>query len=193
MRDLRRRARLTQQEFAERLGLRRISVARYEAGRIPRIKILKEIARVGGVSVVSLIATEDESISPPANGNESQADAELPLPLAPSSIIIRPRGSHAGVGLEKVDDAIELSLYLDERDEQEFFLARFVDYASEDGLYRKYRVVFVDGQLWHAHRSDGTPLVAGEHVEVEALDGLELTVTPIHRAADVAPQTPTHR
>jgi len=66
-------------------------------------------------------------------------------------IIIRPRGSHAGVGLEKVDDAIELSLYLDERDEQEFFIARFVDYASEDGLFRKYRIVFVDGQPYACH------------------------------------------
>jgi len=66
-------------------------------------------------------------------------------------IIIRPRGSHAGVGLDKAGDAIELSLYLDERDEQEFFMARFVDYASEDGLFRKYRVVFVDGQPYACH------------------------------------------
>lgn len=66
-------------------------------------------------------------------------------------IIIRPRGSHAGVGLEKVDEAIELSLYLDERDEQEFFVSRFIDYASEDGLFRKYRVVFVDGTAYACH------------------------------------------
>jgi glutathione synthase/RimK-type ligase-like ATP-grasp enzyme len=66
-------------------------------------------------------------------------------------IIIRPRGSHAGVGLAKVDDAIELSLYLDEREEQEFFVAGFVDYASEDRLFRKYRVVFVDGEPYACH------------------------------------------
>ena len=66
-------------------------------------------------------------------------------------IIIRPRGSHAGVGLARVDDAIELSLYLDEQDEPEFFVAGFVDYASEDGLFRKYRVVFVDGQPYACH------------------------------------------
>jgi glutathione synthase/RimK-type ligase-like ATP-grasp enzyme len=66
-------------------------------------------------------------------------------------IIIRPRGSHAGVGLEKIDESVELSLYLDERDEQEFFVARFIDYASEDGLFRKYRVVFVDGRPYACH------------------------------------------
>jgi membrane-bound serine protease (ClpP class) len=62
-----------------------------------------------------------------------------------------------------------------------------------NGEVRQSGLVFVDGQLWRAHRSDGTQLLAGEHVEVEALDGLELTVTPIHRAADAAPQTPTQR
>jgi len=78
LREIRKRLGLTQQEFAERLGLRRLSVARYEAGRIPRMNILKEIARVGSVSVASLIATDSESIAPPVHGS---ADDELPLLL----------------------------------------------------------------------------------------------------------------
>ncbi len=36
--------------------------------------------------------------------------------------------------------------------------------------------VYVEGELWHAHRTDGRELVPGEHVEVESVDGLELTV-----------------
>jgi membrane-bound serine protease (ClpP class) len=36
--------------------------------------------------------------------------------------------------------------------------------------------VYVMGELWHAHREDGRALVPGEHVEVELVDGLELTV-----------------
>ncbi len=47
-----------------------------------------------------------------------------------------------------------------------------------NGDVREHGLVFVDGELWHAHTSDGTQLVAGEHVEVDALNGLELTVTP---------------
>src|SRR5262249_35103977 len=66
------------QEFAERLGLRRLSVARYEAGRIPRMNILKEIARAGGVSVDLIITTESESLSSSAHGSGSLTDAELP-------------------------------------------------------------------------------------------------------------------
>jgi hypothetical protein len=41
--------------------------------------------------------------------------------------------------------------YLADRPEQEFFVARFVDYASADGLFRKYRIVFVDGRPYACH------------------------------------------
>jgi len=66
-------------------------------------------------------------------------------------VIIRPRGSHAGVGLAKIDDVFALGKYLTERQDQEFFVARYVDYASEDGLFRKYRVVIADGKPYACH------------------------------------------
>jgi membrane-bound serine protease (ClpP class) len=37
-------------------------------------------------------------------------------------------------------------------------------------------LVFVDGALWQAHAADDSELVTGEEVEVEAVDGLQLTV-----------------
>ena len=37
-------------------------------------------------------------------------------------------------------------------------------------------LVFVDGALWQAHAADDSELVAGEEVEVQAVDGLQLTV-----------------
>jgi membrane-bound serine protease (ClpP class) len=37
-------------------------------------------------------------------------------------------------------------------------------------------LVFVNGELWRAHAGDDTDLVPGEEVEVEAVNGLELTV-----------------
>jgi hypothetical protein len=68
-----------------------------------------------------------------------------------AAIIVRPRGSHAGVGLARLDDRVGIDRYLAERPEQEFFVSRFVDYANEDGLFRKYRVVFVDGRPYACH------------------------------------------
>ncbi len=81
----------------------------------------------------------------------SQADisslaAELKFP-----IIMRPRGSHAGVGLDRIDDAAAIARYLAERPADEFFVSRFVDYSSPDGLFRKYRVVFVGGKPYACH------------------------------------------
>ena len=82
------------------------------------------------------------------NPNSRLADiaAELEFPL-----IVRPRGSHAGVGLAKLDDRAAIGRYLAERPEAEFFVSRFVDYASDDGLFRKYRIVFVDGKPYACH------------------------------------------
>ena len=37
-------------------------------------------------------------------------------------------------------------------------------------------LVFVDGALWQAHSADDSELVPGEEVEVQAVDGLQLTV-----------------
>ena len=45
-----------------------------------------------------------------------------------------------------------------------------------EGVVRAPGQVYVMGELWHAHRGDGRELVPGEHVEVELVDGLELTV-----------------
>jgi hypothetical protein len=72
------------------------------------------------------------------------ADADFPL-------IVRPIGSHAGFGLAKVEDNDTLGKYLSTRKEEEFFISRFVDYASNDGMYRKYRIVSVGGKPFACH------------------------------------------
>ena len=72
------------------------------------------------------------------------ADAEFP-------VIVRPVGSHAGHGLEKLDTAAGIARYLAAHDDAEFFVSRFVNYASPDGLYRKYRVVCIDGRPYACH------------------------------------------
>ena len=115
---------------------------------LDRDKLHARLAGIEGLSIPATVPVGRERLVEIAEEREwltSVAD-ELAFP-----IIIRPRGSHAGVGLEKIDEALELSLYLDEREEQEFFVSRFVDYASEDGQYRKYRVVFVDGVPYACH------------------------------------------
>ena len=47
---------------------------------------------------------------------------------------------------------------------------------GQEAVVRFPGQVYVEGELWHAHRADGRDLVPGEHVEVEAVNGLDLTV-----------------
>jgi transcriptional regulator with XRE-family HTH domain len=42
---------LTQAEFARRLSVTRISVARYEAGQVPNLNLLRQVARLGKVDL----------------------------------------------------------------------------------------------------------------------------------------------
>ena len=66
-------------------------------------------------------------------------------------LIVRPICSHAGFGLAKLESPAEIAVYLEGRAEAEFFISRFVDYASPDGLFRKYRLVCVDGRPYACH------------------------------------------
>lgn len=41
--------------------------------------------------------------------------------------------------------------YLGGREESDFFVARFVDYSGDDDMFRKYRIVFIDGRPYACH------------------------------------------
>ncbi len=66
-------------------------------------------------------------------------------------IILRPRGSHAGRGLQKIDDLASLKNYLEAQTESQFYISPFIDYSGEDGQFRKIRVAMIDGQPFVGH------------------------------------------
>ncbi|GAA6152286.1 ATP-grasp domain-containing protein [Pseudoteredinibacter isoporae] len=72
------------------------------------------------------------------------SDAEFPL-------IVRPLDSHAGNDLACVNNPEALVQYLETTTGDLFYLARFVDYRSEDGQFRKYRIMLIDGEAHLAH------------------------------------------
>ena len=117
-------------------------------GNLDRDKLHRRLRGIEGLEIPATVAVTREQLlqAVESAGALTAAAAELAFPL-----IVRPRGSHAGVGLAKLDDGTALRRYLDERGEQEFFVSRFVDYSGEDGLFRKYRVVFVEGRPYACH------------------------------------------
>jgi transcriptional regulator with XRE-family HTH domain len=55
IRAVRQRLNLTQAEFGKRLGVKKLSVVRYEAGAVSRLDVLRKIAHVGGVTLAWLL------------------------------------------------------------------------------------------------------------------------------------------
>lgn len=72
------------------------------------------------------------------------------LPFA-FPMIARPLGSHAGHGLERLDEASACATYTEQHPADRYFVSPFVDYASDDGYFRKYRIVYVDGVPFPVH------------------------------------------
>lgn len=66
-------------------------------------------------------------------------------------VIIRPVDSHAGQGLQKIEDAGEIAGYLSGVKNEEFYVSRFVDYRGPDGLFRKCRIVLIEGRPYICH------------------------------------------
>jgi hypothetical protein len=117
-------------------------------GNLDRDKLHRVLDGIAGVEIPATIAVRREQLSKASPSADAFDDIAAYLGLP---VIVRPRGSHAGAGLAKLDDHDAISRYLDTRPEQEFFIARFVDYASRDGLFRKYRIVFIDGRPYACH------------------------------------------
>jgi len=117
-------------------------------GNLDRDKLHLLLNGIEGLEIPATVAIARGSLSLVAQGLET---FDLLTPDLSFPLIVRPRGSHAGVGLAKIDDVAALAGYLREREEQEFFVSRFVDYSSADGQFRKYRIAFVDGQPFACH------------------------------------------
>lgn len=66
-------------------------------------------------------------------------------------VIVRPVGSQAGVNLQKIDSAAAMHSYVAALQDQEFFVAPFVDYSDGQGLFRKIRIALIDGQAFVCH------------------------------------------
>ncbi|MGO4440743.1 ATP-grasp domain-containing protein [Rhizobium sp. RAF56] len=66
-------------------------------------------------------------------------------------VIVRPVGSHAGKGMEKVATAPDLAAYLVASQDVEFYVAPYIDYSGDDGKFRKQRIAFINGKAYASH------------------------------------------
>ena len=80
-------------------------------------------------------------------------EIEEVLPGSAYPILVRPRGSHAGIGLRKIDNPADLVPYAIDHSGSAHFVTPFLDYRSPDGLYRKSRIALIDGEPYLCHRA----------------------------------------
>jgi hypothetical protein len=66
-------------------------------------------------------------------------------------LIARPVDSQKGRGLMKMDNPDAIVDYLETRPENEFYVARYVEYRGPDGQFRKYRIVLIDERPYVCH------------------------------------------
>ena len=120
----------------------------HRVSNLDRDKLHGMLRGIDGLDIPATISVTRAQMSDVARAALPLADI---LPELVFPIIIRPRGSHAGVGLARLDERAAIDRYLAERVEPEFFVSRFVDYANGDGLFRKYRIVVVNGRSYACH------------------------------------------
>ena len=119
-----------------------------KVGNLDRDKLHRLLRGIEGLDIPATHGVTRAQVSALARSAISLADIadDLRFPF-----IVRPRGSHAGVGLTRIDDRAAIDRYLAARPEEEFFISRFVDYSDDDGLFRKYRIAIVDGRPYACH------------------------------------------
>jgi glutathione synthase/RimK-type ligase-like ATP-grasp enzyme len=105
------------------------------------------LGKLPGICMAHTVRLSREQVLEAASGAFDLSDAldgQYPF-------IVRPVGSHAGQGLVKVSDGAELARYMASANAQEYYVAPFIDYSSADGLFRKYRIVMIEGTPYVCH------------------------------------------
>src|SRR5215831_10346409 len=79
IREVRQRLNFTQPEFGRQLGVKKLSVVRYEAGGVSRLDILRRIAHVGGVTLAWLLEGEGPLMAHEMHPNAPEQQVPAPL------------------------------------------------------------------------------------------------------------------
>ena len=100
----------------------------------------------------ALFAGVPDLIVPAVRRSSAAALAATPLQRP---ILARPVGDHGGENLIRLRDEADKAAYLSAEPAERLFLTDFHDFRSADGAWRKYRLIFVDRQVFPYHLAVG--------------------------------------
>jgi len=78
-------------------------------------------------------------------------DAAGPVASMLLPLLIRPTGVHGGEAFELAADWGAVVGFVSRHPSADYYLTEYVEFRSPDGHYRKYRLIFVDGQILPYH------------------------------------------
>lgn len=116
------------------------------------VPVINNGERIAGLSRTGAARLLDGVVGAIVPGQAMHGRDALRIDAPAFPFIVRPVGRHAGDGLALIADRAGLDTYLGEHSASpHFYIAPFVDYRSRDGMYRKLRMVFVDGVPYPVH------------------------------------------
>lgn len=82
---------------------------------------------------------------------DTEVVATESLPGLTLPFLMRPLGTHAGIGFTLVTNPEELRAHAARFPSSHYHISGFTEYRSADGFYRKYRIIIVDGVPYPYH------------------------------------------
>jgi tetratricopeptide (TPR) repeat protein len=125
------------------------AAARFAATQtVPVFNQPASIERLGRVALSATFAgaRHVRAVTTTRIARDRYAADGFPLPH-----IVRPVDSHGGTNLARIDDGAQRAAYAASSSAELLYVAPYVDYRSADGYFRKYRIIFIDGEPFPFH------------------------------------------
>lgn len=121
---------------------------------LPVINPPAAIERTGRDKAAALFGDIPGLITPVVSRMTREGLGALPID---APLLARPAGDHGGDNLVLLSSDADRTAWLADQTADQLLVSPFHDFASVDGLWRKYRLIFIDRQVYPYH------LAIGEH------------------------------
>jgi tetratricopeptide (TPR) repeat protein len=129
-------------DLVERLGRPTVNHPRLIM-QTDRASIARRLADIPGCIVPQTIRVAGRVLLEAA-AKQELAGFQLPM-------LVRFAGTHGGDDFDKFDNFDDIAAFVSEKPDDNYYVIKYVDYQSPDGLFRKYRVIFIDGDILPYH------------------------------------------
>lgn len=121
----------------------------------PVVNDPRVIAKTDRQSIAAYCRDIDDCVAPLAQRYTADEIRMAVFGAPPSPfvfpLLVRRAGTHGGEDFEKVESDAALREFVDRTQATHYYVTQYVDYCSPDGYFRKYRFMFVDGEILPYH------------------------------------------